>query len=155
MDAYQLAQINVGRLIAHLDDPQIAGFVNELEPINALAERSDGFIWRLQSGSGNATDITYSDDPFMIVNMSVWASMEALQDYVYASRHVEIFKQRRNWFERMDKPHYCLWWVPAGHRPTVAEGKQRLESYQQHGATEYAFWFSRPFPHPEMSLAAL
>jgi hypothetical protein len=143
MNSYQIAQINVGRLVAPLDDPEIAGFVEELEPVNALAEQSEGFIWRLQSDAGNATDIAYSEDPLVIVNMSVWTSIEALQSYVYASRHLEVFKQRRSWFEKMETPHYCLWWVPAGHRPTVAEGRQRLESYQQRGATEFAFWFSQ------------
>lgn len=148
MNSYHIAQINVGRLIAPLDNPQISGFVRELEPINLIADQSDGFIWRLQSDSGNATDFAYSEDPLVIVNMSVWASMEALERYVYASRHLEIFKQRRSWFERMDKAHYCLWWVSAGHRPSIAEGRQRLEHYQVHGATDQAFWFSQPFPHP-------
>ena len=145
---YHLAQINIGRLIAPIDDPKIAGFVAQLDPINALAERSRGFVWRLQSASGNATDITYNDDPFVIVNMSVWESFEALRDYVYASKHIEVLRERAKWFEKMEKPHYCLWWAPAGHVPTIAEGRERLEHYQRHGATEYSFWFSQRYPAP-------
>ncbi len=145
---YHLAQINIGRLVAPLDDPRISGFVGELDPINGLAEDAPGFIWRLKSDSGNATGIPYSEDARVIVNMSVWDSTETLRDFVYSTRHVEIFKQRAKWFERMAKPHYCLWWIPAGHVPDVQEGKERLMHYQEHGATPYSFWFSREFPAP-------
>ena len=146
--AYHLAQINVGRLIAPIDDPKIAEFVSQLDPINALADGAPGFVWRLQSTSGNATDIAYNDDPFMIVNMSVWESIEALRDFAYRSDHISVFRDRAKWFEKMDKPNYCLWWVLEGHRPTVAEGRERLERYQTHGATPYSFWFSQRFPQP-------
>ena len=146
--AYHLAQINVGRLIAPIDDPKIAEFVSQLDPINALADGAPGFFWRLQSTSGNATDIAYDDDPFMIVNMSVWESIEALRDFAYRSDHINVFRDRAKWFEKMDKPNYCLWWVLEGHRPTVAEGRERLERYQTHGATPYSFWFSQRFPQP-------
>jgi hypothetical protein len=145
---YYLAQINIARLVAPIDDPKIAEFVAQLEPINALADKAPGFVWRLQSNSGNATDIVYNDDPFVIVNMSVWESVEALRDYVYRSNHIQVFRERAKWFEKMDKPNYCLWWVPAGHLPTVAEGRERLEHYQKHGATPYSFWFSQHFPQP-------
>ena len=146
--AYHLAQINVGHLIAPIDDPKIAEFVSQLDPINALADGAPGFVWRLQSTSGNATDIAYNDDPFMIVNMSVWESIEALRDFAYRSDHINVFRDRAKWFEKMDKPNYCLWWVLEGHRPTVAEGRERLERYQTHGATPYSFWFSQRFPQP-------
>jgi hypothetical protein len=92
---------------------------------------------------GNATDIAYSDDPCVIVNMSVWESMEAMRDYIYRSKHVQVFRERAKWFEKMDRPNYCLWRIPAGHIPTVAEGRERLEHYQAHGDTEFSFWFSR------------
>jgi len=155
MSLYQLAQINIGRLVAPLDDPRIAGFVSQLAPINALADASPGFVWRLQSESGNATDLAYNDDPFVIVNMSVWESVEALQDFTYRSHHLSVFRDRRKWFEKMELPNYCLWWVPSGHRPTIAEGRERLEYYWKHGATPYAFWFSQLFPAPaEVSLLA-
>jgi hypothetical protein len=153
MDDFHLAQINIARLIAPIDDPLIADFVAELDPINALAEASPGFVWRLKSAEGNATDVPYNDDPFVIVNMSVWTSIEALKNYTYNSRHLEIFKQRRSWFEKGDKPHYCLWWIPAGHIPTVAEGRARLEHYQQHGATPHSFWFSQLYPTPVLASA--
>ena len=146
---HHLAQINIGRLIAPVDDPQIADFVAQLDPVNALADRAAGFVWRLQSGSGNATDIVYNDDPFVLVNMSVWASLESLRAFVYQSHHLQVFRDRAKWFEKMDKPNYCLWWVPIGHIPTVAEGRERLEHYQRHGATPYAFWFSQHFPQPQ------
>jgi hypothetical protein len=147
---FELAQINVARLIAPLDDPRIAEFVGELDSINRLAEEAPGFVWRLKSDSGNATDLVYNEDPFLIVNMSVWKSVEALREFTYATRHVEIFRKRAQWFEKMDKPHYCLWWVEAGHRPTIAEARERLEHYQLHGATPHSFWFSQRFPMPEV-----
>ena len=145
---YHLAQINIGRLIAPIDDPRIAEFVAQLEPINAIADRAPGFVWRLQSASGNATDIAYNDDPFIMVNMSVWESLEALREYAYKSDHMKVFRERAKWFVKMDKPQYCLWWVPAGHIPSVAEGRERLEHYQKNGATPHSFWFSQEFPEP-------
>ncbi len=148
MQTHHLAQINIGRLIAPIDDPQIAEFVAQLDSINQLAEASPGFLWRLKSDEGNATDIPYNDDPFVIVNMSVWESIEALQNFAYQSRHVHVLRDRKKWFQKMDLAHYCLWWVPAGHRPTVAEGRERLETYQRQGATPEAFWFSEWFPAP-------
>jgi len=148
MSAHDLAQINIGRLIAPVGDPKVAEFVNQLAAINAIADRAPGFVWRLQSSSGNATDVVYSDDPSMLVNMSVWESLEALRDYVYRSDHVRVFRDRAKWFVKLDKPIYCLWWVPAGHIPTVAEGRERMEHYQQHGSTAFSFWFSQPFPAP-------
>lgn len=145
---YHLAQINIARLVAPIDDPRIAGFVAQLAPINALADHAPGFVWRLQSDSGNATDVPFSDDPFIIVNMSVWDSVEALRDYVYRSGHLQVFKDRAQWFEKAAKPNYCLWWVPAGHIPSVEEGRARLAHYQENGATPYSFWFSQQFAAP-------
>jgi uncharacterized protein DUF3291 len=146
--AFHLAQINIGRLIAPIDEPRIAGFVSQLDPVNAIADAVAGFVWRLQSSSGNATDIVYSDDPFVLVNMSVWESVESLRDFVYASKHIDVFRDRAKWFEKMDQPHYCLWWIPAGHIPSVAEGRERLEHYQQNGPTPFSFWFSKLYPVP-------
>jgi Domain of unknown function (DUF3291) len=146
--AFHLAQINIGRLVAPTSDPQLADFVAQLDPVNKLADAAPGFVWRLQSASGNATGVVYCDDPLVIVNMSVWESLAALREYTYASHHMRVFRDRAKWFQKMDKPQYCLWWLPAGHLPTVAEGKQRLEHYQTHGATPFAFWFSQSFPAP-------
>jgi len=148
MAQYHLAQINIGRLIAPIDDPRIAEFVNQLEPINALADRAPGFVWRLQSALSNATDIAYNDDPTMFVNMSVWECLEALRHYVYRSDHIRVLRDRAKWFEKLDKPIYCLWWVPAGHTPTVAEGRERMEHYQKHGPTPFSFCFSQHCPEP-------
>jgi len=145
---YHLAQINIARLVAPIDDPRIAGFVAQLGPINALAESSSGFVWRLQSESGNATDVPYNDDPFVIVNMSVWESIEALRDFAYRSQHLEVFKDRAKWFEKPSKPNYCMWWIEAGHIPTLEEGRERLTHYQEYGATPYSFWFSQRYPTP-------
>jgi Domain of unknown function (DUF3291) len=150
---HHLAQINIGRLIAPVDDSKIAEFVAQLDPVNALADAAPGFVWRLQSSSGNATDIVYNDDPFVIVNMSVWESVEALRDFVYQSNHLDVLRDRAKWFEKMEKPHYCLWWIPSTHIPTVTEGRERLEHYQQHGATPFSFWFSKLYPAEEKALA--
>ena len=147
---HHLAQINIARLVAPIDDPRIADFVGQLDEINALAEKSPGFVWRLKSDSNNATDVVYNEDPFVIVNMSVWESVEALRDYTYTSKHIEVFRRRAEWFEKHAKPHYCLWWIPAGHVPTVAEARERLDHYQQNGATQNSFWFSQQYPAPEL-----
>jgi len=145
---HHLAQINIGRLVAPIEDPRIAEFVAQLDAINALADAAPGFVWRLQSASGNATDIPFNDDPSVMVNMSVWESLESLRNYVYRSDHMRVLRDRGKWFEKMDKPHYCLWWVPAGHIPSVAEGRERVEHYQRRGSTQYSFWFSQYFPAP-------
>jgi Domain of unknown function (DUF3291) len=153
MPDFELAEINIARLVAPLDDPQIADFVADLDRINALADASEGFIWRLKSEGGDATEIPYNDDPFVILNMSVWTSPQTLRDFTYRSGHVEVYRKRQSWFHRPDKASYCLWWVPAGHRPTVAEARDRLEHYRKHGATEHAFWFNQLFPAPTVVLA--
>src|SRR5579872_5870929 len=110
MMPHHIAQINIGRLIAPIDDPRIAGFISQLGPVNALADRAPGFVWRLQSASGNATDILYDEsDPAMMLNMSVWESVDALRRFTYQSAHLEVFRQRAQWFEKLGQPIYCLW----------------------------------------------
>jgi hypothetical protein len=151
MSGFQLAQINTGRLVAPLNDPKIADFLAQLDEVNGLAEASPGFVWRLKSDSGNATDVVYNDDPFVIVNMSVWESIESLKEFTYGMRHLSALRDRQKWFEKMALPHYCLWWVPSGHAPTVKEGRERLEHYQKHGATAQAFWLSQCFPASELA----
>jgi hypothetical protein len=147
--AYHLAQLNIGRLSRPLDHPEIADFVNGLDHINRLAEASPGFVWRLQSAAGNATDIPWSADPLEIVNMSVWTSPEELKNYVYRSEHLDFYLRRADWFERPSRPHYALWWIPAGAIPTLDEARERLEHYRTYGATPHAFWFGKLFPAPE------
>ncbi len=146
MTAAHLAQLNVARVLAPLDDPSIADFVDALDRINALAETSPGFIWRLQSDSGNATDIRVEQDPLLIVNLTVWVSVEALFDFTYRTGHNRILARRRDWFERMEAAHLVLWWVPAGHRPNLDEAMARLARLRRDGPTPAAFTFKRHFP---------
>ncbi len=141
----QLAQINVARLRAPLDDPRTCEFVEGLERINALADAADGFVWRLQTEDGNATAVRAFDDDLIIVNLSVWSSLEALADYVYRSGHVEYLRRRADWFHRMDQGHLALWWIVPEHRPTLHEGVERLEHLRAHGAGPSAFTFREPF----------
>jgi hypothetical protein len=148
MAAHHLAQVNIATLRAPLDGPELAGFVAQLEPINALADRSPGFVWRLQTEDGDATAIRPYEDDRVMVNLSVWASFEALRTFVYATRHLEVMRHRRQWFSRMADPYLALWWVPAGAIPTVAEAKERLELLARQGPTAGAFTFRVPFPEP-------
>ena len=148
MAAHHLAQVNVATLLAPLDGPELAGFVAQLEPINALADGSPGFVWRLQTEDGDATAIRPYEDDRVMVNLSVWASFEALRTFVYATRHLEVMRHRRQWFSRMADPYLALWWVPAGAIPTVAEAKERLELLTRQGPTADAFTFRVPFPEP-------
>lgn len=123
----------------------LAGFMAELEPVNALADAAPGFIWRLQTEEGDATSLRPFPDDQMIVNMSVWESIEALWEFVYGSGHLEVMRRRREWFGRMEN-HQTLWWIPAGHEPTVEEAKQKLELLAARGPTAGAFTFKRRFP---------
>jgi hypothetical protein len=140
-----IAQINIGRTVAPLDDPRLAGFVAQLDAINAVADASPGFVWRLQTESGDATALRVFDDPLIIVNMSVWESLEALHAYVYRSAHARVLRERMRWFDKLSGPYYAIWWVPEGHVPTVEEGKARLAHLEQHGPSEHAFWFGTQF----------
>src|SRR5688572_30194681 len=125
----------------------MAGFKNQLDPINALADATPGFVWRLQTEDGNATAVRPDDtDPLMAINMSVWESIESLQQYVYKSDHVAPLRDRRQWFQKIDGPILALWWIPAGHIPTVAEAMAKLAHLKQHGPTREAFTFRAPFP---------
>jgi hypothetical protein len=148
MASHHLAQVNLATLRAPLDSPDLAGFVAQLEPVNALADQSPGFVWRLQTEDGDATAIRPFEDDRVIVNLSVWASLEALRTFVYASRHLDVMRQRRAWFHRMPDPFMALWWVPAGTIPTVAEAKDRLELLARRGPSAAAFTFRAPFPEP-------
>jgi len=148
MTGYHLAQMNIAKARVPLDDPLMADFVANLDRINALADRSPGFVWRLQSDSGNATDIQAFDDPLVIVNMSLWRSYGELADYVYRSEHTKIMVRRREWFQPLPRPFLVAWWVVAGTFPTVAEGKARLDHLARHGATPHAFTLRERFPPP-------
>jgi hypothetical protein len=144
---FHLAELNIGRLAAPLDSPELKAFVDNLDRINALAEASPGFVWRLKGDGNNATDIRpYEDDPMMAVNLSVWTDLASLGAYVYRSGHVEIMRRRREFFEVPTEAFMALWWVEAGHIPTLEEAIERLEHLRRHGPTPYAFSFRQPFP---------
>lgn len=147
MSAYHLAQLNIAWMKAPLESPEMADFVANLERINALAEGSPGYVWRLQDEAGDATAIRPVGDE-VLVNMSVWEDVQSLSDYVYKSAHTEMLKRRREWFERVEQAHQVLWWVPAGHRPSVTEAAERLAHLREHGATAQAFTFCHAFAAP-------
>jgi len=136
---HELAQVNIARLLAPLDDPQLADFVAKLDPVNAAAEGAAGFVWRLQTEDGNATAIRMYDDDWLIVNMSVWTSPEALLEFVYSEEHRAVLRRRREWFDRLTDATTALWWIPAGHRPTVTEAEVRLDHLRAHGPTPAVF----------------
>jgi len=148
--SHQLAQINVGTLVAPTDSPVVAEFMEALAPINALAEGSPGFVWRLQDedGTGGATAVQTSDDPLFIVNMSVWESLEALREYVYKTVHVEYLRRRREWFQKHVALHLACWWLPAGSVPSVEEGLRRVALIREQGPGPHAFTLAKPFPAP-------
>jgi len=146
---FHLAQVNIGKFRAPIDHPIMDGFRTALDPLNALADATPGFVWRLQTEDGNATAIRpYADDDLMAINMSVWESLESLQQYVYKSGHVATLRGRRQWFEEIEGPILALWWVPVGHIPTVAEARERLAYLKEHGPTPHAFTFRTPFAAP-------
>jgi hypothetical protein len=145
---WHLAQINVGRLVAPPGDPRVAPFFNALDRINAIADESPGFVWRLQDESGNATSIQPTADPLFAVNMSVWADADALFAFVYRSAHAPEMARRREYFDRFDGSYQALWWVPAGHMPSVDEGLARLWRLDRYGPTENAFTFKTQFAAP-------
>ncbi len=140
-----LAQLNVARLRAPIEDPLIDDFRTNLAPINALAEASPGFVWRLQDDTGNATSIKPFGDELEIVNLTVWESIEALADFTYRSGHVEFLRRRRDFFQAPTEPFLCLWWIPEGAVPTVEEAIARLVHLRAHGPTPTAFTFRRRF----------
>jgi len=145
---FHLAEINIATFRVPMSDPVNAGFVANLDRVNSLAETAPGFVWRLVGDGNNALGIKAFDDPNTAINMSVWTDMEALANFVYRNDgHREIMRRRKEWFDRMEF-HLALWWVPVGHRPTVAEGKERLESLARVGPSEYAFLFNKPYPAP-------
>jgi hypothetical protein len=146
--SHQLAQINIGRIRGPLESEVMREFRAALDEINALAERSPGFVWRFKTASGNATSVVAYPDPLVLVNLSVWEDVGSLRDYVYRSDHGRFFARRANWFERMETPPLALWWIPAGTIPTVEEAKARLALLAEKGETAAAFTFRRPFAPP-------
>ncbi|OKJ13596.1 DUF3291 domain-containing protein [Kitasatospora sp. CB01950] len=157
MTGYQLAQINIGRLLAPRHSPLVADFVDQLDEMNALAERSPGFVWRLVDDAEPAAVAAHpelADEKFQL-NCSVWESVEALWEYAFRSDHLRVLSRRREWFERPDGPHQALWWVPAGHRPTAAEAMGRIARLRDHGPGPDAFTFRDRHPAPEARAAGV
>ncbi len=153
---YLLAQVNIGRMRGPLDSPLLADFVAALDPVNAAADAAPGFIWRLQTEDGNATAVHAFEwdqgrSAGVLVNMSVWESVEALAAYVYSDTHRQVLRRRRQWFERMAEAYAALWWIPRGHTPTTAEAEDRVRRLRRSGPTPYAFTLKEHFPPPDVA----
>jgi Domain of unknown function (DUF3291) len=147
-DGWQLAQVNVARARFPVDSAQMADFMALLDPINALADGTEGFVWRLQTEAGDATALRPFDDDRIMINMSVWESFAALRSFVYLSRHLEVMRRRREWFERMAEAYLALWWIPAGQLPTIADARDRLDILRERGPSPAAFTFHDRYPAP-------
>ena len=153
MPGHQLAELNVARLRAPLASPELAEFVALLRPVNVLADSTPGFVWRLQTEDGNATAVRFLDDDMLLVNMSVWESPEALAAFVYCGPHRDGMLRRREWFNRSAEPYLVLWWVEAGHVPTLAEAEERLLHLRTYGPTPHAFTFRSLHAAPDGTAA--
>ena len=140
--AQHLAQFNIARICYPLDDPRMAEFVDNVARVNALAEAIEGFVWRLQDASGNAMNMKVYDDSRILPNLTLWENVEALERFVWQTLHRRFYGRRAEWFERIETP-LVMWFVPAGHRPTMAEGVERLEHLKVHGSNDYAFGWDR------------
>ena len=152
--SFHIAEVNIARMKGALEDPVMAGFVARLDEINALADRSPGFVWRLQTPQGNATYLRPFDDELLIINLSVWETIETLKAYVYRSAHAELLRGRDEWFERFRGVQLAMWWVPAGHHPGIDEAKKRLAHLEAHGPSQMAFTFRSIFPPDAEYLAS-
>lgn len=145
---WHLAQVNIGRLVAPEGDPRVQPFFDALDRVNALAEASPGFVWRLTGEGNNATDLRPTPDPLLAVNMSVWTDADALFAFVYRSAHTPVMARRRDYFERFDGAFQAMWWIPAGEIPTVSDAFSRLWMLDRYGPTPHAFTFKARFPAP-------
>ncbi len=150
MSSYHLVQSNVARMLGPIEDPVMAGFVERLEPLNALADASPGFVWRYQTDEGDATEVRVFNDELILFNMSVWESVEALENFVYRSDHVEALQKKAEWFERASRATLALWWIEIGHVPSVEEAKDRFDVLWRDGPSAEAFTFRDRFPAPDV-----
>lgn len=146
---WHLAQCNIGRMNAPLDDPSLAGFFAELDRINAIADATPGFVWRLKDEGGNAMALAPTPDARTVLNMSVWADAESLFDFVYRSAHTPVMARRRQWIERWDGAYQALWWIEAGTIPTIDDALSRLWLLDRYGPSPRAFTFKARFPAPD------
>ncbi|MGW5355243.1 DUF3291 domain-containing protein [Streptomyces sp. NPDC004031] len=144
-----LAELNVATLRHPLDDPRMRDFVDLLAPVNGAADRAPGFVWRLaEEGQPDATAMRPAGEN-VIVNMSVWESVESLRDFAFRSGHLDTMRRRREWFERHVEAHQVMWWIPAGHLPTVEEALERLADLRDNGPSPRAFTFAVPYSPAE------
>lgn len=144
-----LAQLNIAKPKYSLDSPEIEEFVDNLIPVNQLAEDTEGFIWRLQDDSGDATSIHAFSDPSIIVNMSTWASVDALKNFMFRTHHRNFLRRKSEWFDNITQDSYVLWWVPLGHTPSIEEGIARLNYLRDHSDSPHAFTFKSNFSPTE------
>ena len=140
-----IAELNIGRTRFDLDDPRMAGFVDNLDRINAVAERAPGFVWRLTGEGNDATDLTLPGEPNAILNLSVWESAEALEAYVFNTVHVQFYRRKTEWFDHYEQAYFVMWPIPVGHRPSLHEAVSRLEDLRTNGPSERAYgWDALP-----------
>jgi hypothetical protein len=146
---WHLAQINIGKITGvSINDAVMTGFVAQLDEVNAIADGSKGFVWRLKDENNSAVSLNPFGDERILINMSVWETVEDLEAYVYSGRHRDVLKSRREWFVKFGQPFVALWHIPAGHIPTIEEARARLDFLQTNGPTSYAFDFKSRFPFP-------
>ena len=148
MSQFHLAQLNIANAKASMDSAEMAGFVARLDEIHDLADNANGFIWRWESGSTDSSVVEVFGDPLLLVNLSLWESVDALKHFVYKTVHIELIRDREAWFDKMPLMHQVVWWVPEGHIPSVAEAKQKLDKLRADGPSEAAFSMAKPFPAP-------
>ncbi|MCQ8184196.1 DUF3291 domain-containing protein [Parvularcula maris] len=140
-----LAEINIGRTKGTVDDPVMKEFFDRVDAINALAERSPGFVWRMTGEGNHAMDVRWTPDPLDAVNLSVWETPADLANYVWKTAHQHVYNRKAEWFVPSEKPHFVMWWVPIGHLPSLDEAVGRLEQYRAHGPSDQAFgWQELP-----------
>ncbi len=144
MKEHNLAQVNIAKRLAPMDDPIMQDFVNNLDKINAIADSADGFVWRMQDEDKELGAKVFEDDT-LLINMSVWKSLESLFEYTYNSGHIEVFKRKKEWFSKMKMMHMAFWYIPKGYEPTFQDAKDRLDYLNKHGDTPYAFSFKSKF----------
>jgi hypothetical protein len=152
MTRFHVAEVNIARMRFPLESPELADFVARLDEINALADAAPGFVWRLQTPEGNATYLRPYDDERILVNMSVWESIETLKQYTYKTAHAELLRDRRSWFEHFKGVYMALWWVPEGHIPGMDEARQRLAHLEANGPSQFAFTFKEIYQPDEQWL---
>ena len=148
MGNYHLAQLNIANAVASMESPEMEGFVARLDEIHYLADNAEGFIWRWESETIDSSVVDVFGDPLLLVNLTLWESVETLKHFVYKTIHVELIRDREAWFSKMPEMHQVVWWVPEGHIPSVTEATERLDTLRQDGPTEAAFTMAKPFPKP-------